>query len=95
MFLINEDVTSYLALGTVVFKDGRTLEEAREQKSDLSKARTNRSGEPDPARAAAARAGQQRAKPETFKREDKKVGRNDPCPCGSGKKFKHCHGRVK
>ncbi len=25
---------------------------------------------------------------------DKKVGRNDPCPCGSGKKYKHCHGRV-
>ena len=24
---------------------------------------------------------------------DRKVGRNDPCPCGSGKKFKHCHGR--
>ncbi|MCI1710647.1 MAG: SEC-C domain-containing protein [Chiayiivirga sp.] len=23
-----------------------------------------------------------------------KVGRNDPCPCGSGKKFKHCHGWV-
>ncbi|MBA7590721.1 hypothetical protein ES708_32851 [subsurface metagenome] len=23
----------------------------------------------------------------------KKVGRNDPCPCGSGKKYKHCHGR--
>ena len=22
-----------------------------------------------------------------------KIGRNDPCPCGSGKKFKHCHGR--
>jgi preprotein translocase subunit SecA len=27
------------------------------------------------------------------KRESKKVGRNDPCPCGSGKKFKKCHGR--
>ena len=25
----------------------------------------------------------------------KKVGRNDPCPCGSGKKFKHCHGKKK
>ncbi|MBP5667578.1 MAG: SEC-C domain-containing protein, partial [Salinivirgaceae bacterium] len=25
-------------------------------------------------------------------RVDKKVGRNDPCPCGSGKKFKNCHG---
>jgi preprotein translocase subunit SecA len=23
-----------------------------------------------------------------------KVGRNKPCPCGSGKKFKHCHGKV-
>ncbi len=29
---------------------------------------------------------------EAFKRELPKVGRNDPCPCGSGKKFKHCHG---
>jgi preprotein translocase subunit SecA len=23
-----------------------------------------------------------------------KVGRNEPCPCGSGKKFKHCHGKF-
>jgi len=29
---------------------------------------------------------------ETFRREQPKVGRNDPCPCGSGKKYKHCHG---
>ena len=28
----------------------------------------------------------------TFVRGDRKVGRNEPCPCGSGKKFKHCHG---
>jgi len=27
-------------------------------------------------------------------REEPKVGRNDPCPCGSGKKFKHCHGQL-
>jgi hypothetical protein len=26
------------------------------------------------------------------KREEPKVGRNDPCPCGSGKKYKKCHG---
>ena len=31
---------------------------------------------------------------ETFVREEKKVGRNEPCPCGSGKKFKHCHGKA-
>ena len=34
-------------------------------------------------------------KPETVRREGKKVGRNDPCPCGSGKKFKKCHGANK
>jgi preprotein translocase subunit SecA len=32
--------------------------------------------------------------PLPFMREEPKVGRNDPCPCGSGKKFKQCHGRV-
>jgi preprotein translocase subunit SecA len=31
-------------------------------------------------------------KPSTFKRTTKKVGRNDPCPCGSGKKYKQCCG---
>jgi preprotein translocase subunit SecA len=33
------------------------------------------------------------AKVQTVRREGKKVGRNDPCPCGSGKKYKKCHGR--
>jgi preprotein translocase subunit SecA len=31
---------------------------------------------------------------ETFKREAAKVGRNEPCPCGSGKKYKQCHGKL-
>ena len=30
---------------------------------------------------------------QTIKREGPKVGRNDPCPCGSGKKYKKCHGQ--
>ncbi|USE34867.1 preprotein translocase subunit SecA [Endozoicomonas sp. SCSIO W0465] len=29
-----------------------------------------------------------------FVREGRKVGRNDPCPCGSGKKYKQCHGKI-
>lgn len=29
-----------------------------------------------------------------YVREGKKVGRNDPCPCGSGKKYKKCHGKL-
>ncbi len=35
------------------------------------------------------------ADPQTpFVRDERKVGRNEPCPCGSGKKYKHCHGRL-
>ena len=32
--------------------------------------------------------------PEPFVRDERKVGRNEPCPCGSGKKYKQCHGRL-
>jgi len=35
-----------------------------------------------------------RAPREPFVREARKVGRNEPCPCGSGKKYKHCHGKL-
>jgi len=31
---------------------------------------------------------------ETYRRESPKSGRNDPCPCGSGRKFKKCHGAA-
>jgi preprotein translocase subunit SecA len=48
---------------------------------------------PGPAPAAAARAEEEIQLPKvTVRRDTPKVGRNDPCPCGSGKKFKHCHG---
>jgi preprotein translocase subunit SecA len=33
--------------------------------------------------------------PQPFVRSEKKVGRNEPCPCGSGKKYKQCHGKLK
>lgn len=36
----------------------------------------------------------QSATPETFVRQERKVGRNEPCPCGSGKKYKQCCGKV-
>ena len=32
--------------------------------------------------------------PQTYTREQPKVGRNEPCHCGSGKKYKHCHGKL-
>jgi len=91
IYRVNEQVTSYLVKGSVVLRDGTRVEEARTQKTDLSKTSTNK----DPnalAKAAAAGAGRGRQKPETFKRDVPKVGRNEKCPCGSGKKYKQCHG---
>ena len=41
-----------------------------------------------------AQPGQPMPRPQTVVREGAKVGRNDPCPCGSGKKYKHCHGQI-
>jgi preprotein translocase subunit SecA len=38
--------------------------------------------------------GESSAAVETFVRDGRKVGRNEPCPCGSGKKFKRCHGQL-
>lgn len=38
--------------------------------------------------------GGRRGKVQPVVRQEEKVGRNDPCPCGSGKKYKHCHGQV-
>jgi preprotein translocase subunit SecA len=92
---INESVTAYLATGGLELPENAGLQQAREQKTDLSKVQTNRTMDENEARTRAAAEGVSRrsSKPETFKRVDKKVGRNDPCPCGSGKKFKHCHGR--
>ena len=43
-----------------------------------------------PAQAAQAAAAQQAA----YGDESQRIGRNDPCPCGSGKKYKHCHGQL-
>ena len=61
-------------------------ERRQQSKVDVNKLQASRM-------AAAAAAGQaEKSKPAPIKVE-KKVGRNDPCPCGSGKKFKHCHGK--
>ena len=54
----------------------------------------NRGGEPDPARPNAAPVGPRPQGPVgPIRNEGPKIGRNDPCPCGSGKKYKNCHGR--
>jgi len=47
------------------------------------------------AQAVSTNADRSKAKPKaTVRRAEEKVGRNEPCPCGSGKKYKHCHGAT-
>ena len=69
------------------------VKEAREQRTDLSKVQTNRTEEVARKAAAAAAGRRPEMVVETVRRDEPKVGRNDPCPCGSGKKYKQCHGR--
>ena len=93
---INEEVTSYLAKGTLIFSDGTTLEQARERNHEMARStQTNRQREDEEAtrRRAAAAASQAQSKPQTVRNAEPKIGRNDPCPCGSGKKYKQCHGK--
>lgn len=89
IYRINEEIGSYLMKGKLVV-DGRELEEARVVATDMSQTRTTRE---DRSARAAAEGVSRRSKPETVKRSQPKVGRNDPCPCGSGKKYKQCHGK--
>ena len=93
VYKINEEVCAYLSKGKLLIAGADEVREAREQKTDLSKIRTNRTE--DAARKVAAAAAGRRPETviETVRREEPKVGRNDPCPCGSGKKYKQCHGR--
>ncbi len=91
IYKVNEEVSSYLMKGRLLIAGSDEVREAREQKTDFRKVSTNRSEQA--ARAAAESAGRERPKVETVRNVEKKVGRNDLCPCGSGKKFKHCHGK--
>ena len=92
IYKVNKDVVSYLMNSRIhISGQNGELKEAKEQKTDLSKVRMSRSEQA--MKQAAANAGRERQKVETFVRTEKKVGRNEPCPCGSGKKYKQCHGK--
>ncbi len=90
---VNESTTAYLAKGDLVLQDPKDVQEARAPRRPVeAKTSTNRSAAEEAQRRAAEGA-TPRKKVETFQRDQAKVKRNDPCPCGSGKKFKHCHGK--
>ncbi len=89
---INREVVSYLMRGQLMVETGEQIREAKEQKTDLSNIQTNK--EEEARKVAAQNAGARSERPvvEQIVRTEDKIGRNDPCPCGSGKKYKNCHG---
>ncbi|MCB0502292.1 MAG: SEC-C domain-containing protein, partial [Bacteroidetes bacterium] len=88
---ISRDVTSFLFKGSVPIQNPEQVQRAREQQQDFSRMKVGRGGIPTNGNQPPEER-QEVNKPEPV-RVGPKVGRNEPCPCGSGKKYKHCHGK--
>jgi preprotein translocase subunit SecA len=92
IFTVNKDIIRTLMKGHIPVADPGVVQKAQPPKRlDLSKFESNKREAPsyiDPSKAA-----NQDKKVQPV-RVEKKIGRNDPCPCGSGKKYKNCHGSA-
>lgn len=88
---INQEIVSFLNKGRIPMSEEaqQPVREAELPQSDAKKLSTGRQEVPGGGRQVAP--GGKGSQPI---RVEKKVGRNDPCPCGSGKKYKNCHGRM-
>jgi len=93
---INREISSFLSRASLPVKEDSDMREARQPKRDNRGLRTQH----DDAATSTQRAMDQAARQQTGERPkpqpvhvEKKVGPNDPCPCGSGKKYKKCCGR--
>jgi preprotein translocase subunit SecA len=83
---LNKDVLSFLLRAFIPLRDTNEARPAQppvQRRTDMSQMRTNRND--------LSTNGEQKANTPIV--AGKKIGRNDPCPCGSGKKYKYCHGR--
>jgi preprotein translocase subunit SecA len=91
---MNRKAIAVLMRGQIYIQEPQDVREAApERREDYSKYRTQKDDYPgQSAQAAAAAAPQQPRVTEPIKAAPR-VGRNDPCPCGSGKKYKNCHGK--
>ncbi|MFM5192599.1 preprotein translocase subunit SecA [Aeromonas media] len=88
---LKRDVVSILSRVQVQERDVEAMEEQQRQQAEAApRSYTHAAAENQ----LADEETQSEAAPVTFVRDEQKVGRNDPCPCGSGKKYKHCHGQL-
>ncbi|MDO2948247.1 preprotein translocase subunit SecA [Aeromonas simiae] len=84
---LKRDVISVLSRVQVQERDVETMEEQQRQRAEAA-AHTYSHAEAENQLA------DEQEGSTTFVRDEQKIGRNDPCPCGSGKKYKHCHGQL-
>jgi len=97
---VNKDIVSFLCHAAIPLEQtnaGSRIKEGHEQKTDRSRMRENKA-EIDAAGDDYAANEKDYFDPSTQVKQEPvkvepKIGRNDPCPCGSGKKYKNCHGK--
>lgn len=88
--IINRKGLSIMMRGQIPMKDAEQVHQAQEERQDYSRYRTQK----DELQQGQANQQDTREQQKTQPiHVEKKVGRNDPCPCGSGKKYKNCHGK--
>ena len=98
---VNKDIVSFLCHSSIPLQQEQSqLREGRQQKTDMSRMRANKEEVDARGDDYAANekdrfepGGPAVAEKQAPVKVGPKIGRNDPCPCGSGKKYKHCHGR--
>ncbi len=100
---VNKDIVSFLCHASIpIQQETAQLKEGRQEKTDYSKMRANKEEIDAAGQDYAANerdkfepggGGPAVAEKQAPIKVAPKIGRNDPCPCGSGKKYKHCHGK--
>jgi len=92
---LNAEIVSLLFKGNIPIQGSDDMQEAKERKrADLTKMRTSRAAEALVSQNNENQQAEEPAPVATPIRSEIKVGRNDLCPCGSGKKYKKCHGQA-
>ncbi|MDR3184915.1 MAG: preprotein translocase subunit SecA [Prevotellaceae bacterium] len=81
---VNRDVLSFLLRAHIPLRDPQNIRQAEQRRADHSRMQASR---PELS------ANSTQPKSQAPVHVEKKVGRNEPCPCGSGKKYKNCHGK--
>jgi preprotein translocase subunit SecA len=86
---INKSISSFLLKSAVFIQNPNQIQEAEVLEPQEVEYETSRPGDSSQPQGGGAPA----PKPQQPAKAEKRVGRNDPCPCGSGKKYKNCHGK--